>query len=205
MKEKLYSGITLEDVKQIAVKEFGVALEHIEFETVTDKKGFLGIGSKLEIKATVVGDGIKIGKDYLEMILKQNKIKGQIEKRVRGNVVEFDIHADSENGFLIGKNSRYLVSLQTLVSILVNLYYDKEDQKIVKIDVGGYKKKREMQLEAMADRIAREVNSTKVPVKIDSMNAYERRIIHNKLSESKIVKTRSEGEEPNRYLIVEPK
>lgn len=205
MKEKLYSGITLEDVKQVAVKEFGVALEHIEFETVTDKKGFLGIGSKLEIKATVVGDGIKIGKDYLEMILKQNKIKGQIEKRVRGNVVEFDIHADSENGFLIGKNSRYLVSLQTLVSILVNLYYDKEDQKIVKIDVGGYKKKREMQLEAMADRIAREVNSTKVPVKIDSMNAYERRIIHNKLSESKVVKTRSEGEEPNRYLIVEPK
>ncbi|HOI46788.1 MAG TPA: RNA-binding cell elongation regulator Jag/EloR [Bacilli bacterium] len=205
MKEKLYNGITLEDVKQVAVKEFGVALEHIEFETVTDKKGFLGIGSKLEIKATVVGDGIKIGKDYLEMILKQNKIKGQIEKRVRGNVVEFDIHADSENGFLIGKNSRYLVSLQTLVSILVNLYYDKEDQKIVKIDVGGYKKKREMQLEAMADRIAREVNSTKVPVKIDSMNAYERRIIHNKLSESKVVKTRSEGEEPNRYLIVEPK
>lgn len=205
MKEKLYNGITLEDVKQVAVKEFGVALEHIEFETVTDKKGFLGIGSKLEIKATVVADGIKIGKDYLEMILKQNKIKGQIEKRVRGNVVEFDIHADSENGFLIGKNSRYLVSLQTLVSILVNLYYDKEDQKIVKIDVGGYKKKREMQLEAMADRIAREVNSTKVPVKIDSMNAYERRIIHNKLSESKVVKTRSEGEEPNRYLIVEPK
>jgi spoIIIJ-associated protein len=137
--------------------------------------------------------------------LKQNHIKGQIEKRVRGEVVEFDIHAENENGFLIGKNSRYLVSLQTLVSVIVNLYYTKEDQKIVKVDVGGYKKKREMQLEAMADRIAREVNSTKVAVKIDSMNAYERRIIHNKLSESKNVKTRSEGEEPNRYLIVEPK
>jgi spoIIIJ-associated protein len=205
MKEKLYSGLSLEDVKQEAVKDFGIAAEHITFETITDKKGFLGIGSKLEIKAYIDVDGVKIGKEYLEMILKENNIKGQIEKRVRGEVVEFDIHADNENGFLIGKNSRYLVSLQTLVSVIVNLYYSKEDQKIVKVDVGGYKKKREMQLEAMADRIAREVNSTKVAVKIDSMNAYERRIIHNKLSESKNVKTRSEGEEPNRYLIVEPK
>jgi spoIIIJ-associated protein len=205
MKEKIYNGKSLEEVKVEAVKDLGIALEYLGFETVTEKKGFLGIGSKLEIRVYVSADGVQIGKEYLEMILRENNIKGQIEKRVRGEVVELDIHTDSDNGFLIGKNSRYLVSLQTLVSIVVNLYYDKDEQKIVKVDVGGYKKKREMQLEAMADRIAREVSSTKVPVKIDSMNAYERRIIHNKLSVSKFVKTRSEGEEPNRYLIVEPK
>jgi len=205
MKEIIYSGKTLEEAKTQAVKDLGVGIEHIGFETVSERKGFLGFGSKLEIKAFVNSDGTKIGKEYLETLLRENNIKGVVEKRVRGEVVEYDIHADSDNGFLIGKNSRYLVSLQTLMSIIVNMHYEKEDQKIVKVDVGGYKRKREQQLEAMADRIAREVSSTKVPVKIDSMNAYERRIIHNKLSSSKYVTTRSEGEEPNRHLIVEPK
>ena len=73
------------------------------------------------------------------------------------------------------------------------------------IDVNEYKEKREKTLERLAKRIAREVAATKVEVKLDSMNSYERRIIHNTLTNNKKVYTESEGEEPNRYVVVKPK
>lgn len=54
----------------------------------------------------------------------------------------------------------------------------------------------------MAKRIAKEVITTKVDVKLDNMNSYERRIIHNTLSNNNKVSTISEGEEPNRHVII---
>ena len=73
------------------------------------------------------------------------------------------------------------------------------------IDVNEYKEKREHSLERLAKRIAREVATSKVEAKLDSMNSYERRIIHNALSNNKRVYTESEGEEPNRYVVIKPK
>ena len=67
------------------------------------------------------------------------------------------------------------------------------------------KEKREKLLERLAKRIAREVKSTKVEAKLDSMNSYERRVIHNILTNFKGVYTESEGEEPNRYVVIKPK
>ena len=60
-------------------------------------------------------------------------------------------------------------------------------------------------LERMAKKIAREVAATNIEVKLDSMNSYERRIIHNVLANHKKVYTESEGEEPNRYVVIKPK
>ena len=59
--------------------------------------------------------------------------------------------------------------------------------------------------ERLAKKVAREVAATKVEAKLDSMNSYERRIIHNALGNSKKVYTESEGEEPNRYVVIKPK
>ncbi len=65
------------------------------------------------------------------MILDFNNIEGFIEKKVRGNNVEFNIDAGEFNGYLIGKNSRNLIALQTLVSTIINNYYEGEDLKVV--------------------------------------------------------------------------
>ena len=139
------------------------------------------------------------------MILDFNNIEGFIEKKVRGNNVEFNIDAGEFNGYLIGKNSRNLIALQTLVSTIINNYYEGEDLKVVLVDVGGYKRRKERSLENMAVEYGKQVARTKQTIKLDSLNAYERKIIHNKLSTWKDVKTHSEGEEPNRVLIIEPK
>ena len=101
------------------------------------------------------------------------------------------------------KNGKNLKAL----SILVSQHLNNELGKNYKftLDVNEYKEKREKSLERLAKRIAREVKATKVEVKLDSMNSYERRIIHNALTNYKGIFTESEGKEPNRHVVVKPK
>ena len=60
-------------------------------------------------------------------------------------------------------------------------------------------------IEYLAKKTAREVAKTKVEAKLDSMNSYERRIVHSILSDDKYVYTESIGEEPNRCVVIKPK
>lgn len=205
MRIKNYEVKSIEEARELACKDFGVSANDIEFNVVKENKGFLGLGSKLEVEAKLDVDGIERGKKYIQMILDENKIEGLIEKKVRGNNVEFNIDAGEFNGYLIGKNSRNLLALQTLVSTIVNNYYEGDDLKIVLVDVGGYKKRREKTLESMAIEYGKQVAKTKQVVKLDCLNAYERKIIHSKLSTWTDVQTHSEGEEPDRVLVIEPK
>ena len=205
MRSKVYEAKTIDEAKSLAVKDFGVEVNDIEFNIVKEIKGFLGIGSKLEVEAVLNVDGIEKGKKYIQMILDFNNIEGFIEKKVRGNNVEFNIDAGEFNGYLIGKNSRNLIALQTLVSTIINNYYEGEDLKVVLVDVGGYKRRKERSLENMAVEYGKQVARTKQTIKLDSLNAYERKIIHNKLSTWDSVSTHSEGETPNRVLIIEYK
>ena len=72
------------------------------------------------------------------------------------------------------------------------------------LDVSNYKEKKKKRLEWLAKKTAKEVVETKMPVSLDNMTSYERRIIHNILTDFKGVKTESEGEEPNRHVVIKP-
>lgn len=205
MKKKIYEVKAVEEAYSLAVEDLGIALNEIDFNVVSEKKGFLGIGSKIEVEASCNVDGVAKGKEYLQMILDNNGVEGFIEKKVRDNQVEFDIDCGDFNGYLIGKNARTLIAIQQLVSNVINSYYDEDEKYIVMVDVNGYKKKREKRLERMAVDFGKEVARTKQSIKLNDLNAYERKIIHNKLSTWKDVATHSEGEEPNRYLVIEYK
>ena len=111
------------------------------------------------------------------------------------------------NAILIGYNAQTLNALQFITSLIVNQYFDRETETglIVKVDVGDYRKSRDEKLEKLAVRVGREVAKTKIAVKLRPMNAYERKVIHNKLSDWRDVQTHSEGVEPKRYIVVEPK
>ena len=76
---------------------------------------------------------------------------------------------------------------------------------IVLVDIGGYKANRKKQLEILATKTAKSVARTRIEVKLDPMNAYERRIIHTKLSDWRDVSTISEGEGHDRHLVIKPK
>lgn len=203
--KKVYEVKTLEEAKKLAVEDFAVSESEIEFNIIKESKGFLGIGAKLEVEASVSVDGVEIAKNYIKMILEVNGATGFIEKKVRANHVEFNIDAGDYNGYLIGKNSRNLIALQTLVTTIINRYYPEDEHKTVLVDVGGYKKRRERSLESMAVEWGKQAVRTKTPVRVTDLNAYERKIVHNKLSTWKDVETFSEGEGQERVLIVSPK
>lgn len=199
---KNYEVKNIDEAKELAIKDFELPVECLNFEITKESKGFLGIGAKLEVEVTVVVDGIEEARKYIKTILNANGVDGFIEKKIRENNVEFNIDAGDFNGYLIGKNSRNLIALQTLVSTICNRYYYGDEKKIVLVDVGGYKKRREKSLEAMAVDWGKQVVRTKLPVTIKDLNSYERKIIHNKLSTWKEITTHSEGEGQERVLII---
>lgn len=204
--KKIYEVKTIEDAYELAKEDFHFPIEELKFEIISEKKGFLGIGSKLEVEASLGIDPFAKGKEYLQVILNASNIDGVIEKKVRDDVVEYDIEAGEENGYLIGKRSRNLIAMQVLVNHYVNRYFiDSGKQINVIVDVGEYKKKRVRYLERLAIQFGKQVARSKQKIKLDYLNAYERKIVHSKLSSWDDIKTYSEGEEPNRFLVIEPK
>ena len=199
---KKYEVKTIEEAQKLAMVDFDLPVSALNFEVTKETKGFLGIGAKLEVEVEIALDGIEEGKKYIKTILDNNGVEGFIEKKVRGNNVEFNVDAGEFNGYLIGKNSRNLVSLQNLVSTVVNRYYPEDQKKVVLVDVGGYKKNRERHLESLAVSEAKKVVRTGISATINGLNAYERKIIHNKLSSWKEIETHSEGEGSERCLII---
>ena len=192
MKTKIYKGILEDEALRLASEEFGISEDDLVVKVEND-----------EVEVTVGIDGIEKGKQYIQTILKNNNVRGMIEKRVRDNVVELNIEAGDFNGVLIGKNSKHLIALQVLVSSIINNYYAADEQLVVKVDVGGYRKRRESNLERLAVEYGKQVSKSKQSVTLDGLNSYERKIIHDRLSTWNDLRTHSEGEEPNRFLIIE--
>lgn len=202
MKTKIYSVDSVEEALSLASKEFNISEEELIEKIIKEKDDE---DNKMEVEITVCIDPIEKGKRYINQILIDNGVEGRIEKRVRDNVVELSVDADEFNGVLIGRNSRHLNALQTLVSAIINKYYEDDEQIVVKVDVGGYRHRHEATLERMAVEYGKQVAKTKQTIKLDNLNSYERKIIHDKLSTWKDVTTHSEGENPNRVLFIEPK
>ena len=111
------------------------------------------------------------------------------------------INMDGENmGILIGKRGQTLDSLQYLTNRVANKMQDGYVR--VKLDTENYRQRRKETLENLAKNIAHKVKRTKKAVSLEPMNPYERRIIHTALQADRYFSTHSEGEEPNRRVVV---
>lgn len=201
MKEKIYVGKNLEEVEQLAIEELGVAKDDLYFDVLSEENR-----DEIQVHVMVDANPVKKGKDYIENYLKEADIYGFVERKMRDNVVEYDVNTEDSNAILIGHNSQTLAALHYLTTIVVNQYFNREEETglIVKVDIGDYRKNKDEQLERLATRLAREAIRTQMPVRLRFMNAYERKVIHNKLSSWRDVSTHSEGVEPRRYLVITP-
>ena len=103
-------------------------------------------------------------------------------------------------GLLIGKRGQTLDSLQYLTSLVVNR--DSPSYVRVKLDTENYRERRKATLENLAKNIAVKVKKNRTSVYLEPMNPYERRIIHSALQDDPFVTTHSEGEEPDRKVVV---
>lgn len=200
MKTYIYEGKTYDDAKNKAINELNVSEEDMILKVIEEKQGLLKKNVKIEVINT--NDLINYIKETLNTIMSLMNIKINLEIRKRDKNIDIKIFSD-HNSILIGKDGKTLESLQNILrQIIANQV---TDEFKITLDVENYKEKKVINLERTAKRIAREVAKTKVETKLDRMNSYERRIIHNALSNNKYVYTESFGEEPNRYVIIKPK
>ena len=116
-----------------------------------------------------------------------------------GNVIKVDIKGD-DTGYLIGYRGEVLNSIQTVLSNVASKS-SREKARVI-VNIGGFREKREKDLQNLAVKIAGTVVKTKKAITLEPMSAYERKIIHTKLQENDKVKTFGVGEEPYRKVVV---
>ncbi|MFP4478215.1 MAG: RNA-binding cell elongation regulator Jag/EloR [Candidatus Izemoplasmatales bacterium] len=186
-----------------AASELRVNKEFIEINVLEEKKSLLGLNKSYVVEAVVDFDVIDDGIEYIKTMLKNMDIEAVIEaKRIDERHVLFSVDS-KENPILIGKNGKTLDAIQTALKNYVNLYI--EDFHVILLDIGGYREQRKKQLEILATKTAMDVIKSKTPTRLTRMNSYERRIVHTKLSDWRDVSTKSEGDEPNRYVVITPR
>ena len=139
----------------------------------------------------------------LENFLKEFKssLPEDTEYRIEKNEQYINVYLNSkELGFLIGYRGETLYAMQNILSAIAGKGIQNKVRVI--LDIEGYKNKREKTLEDLAEKVARTVIKTRKPVKLEPMQAYERKIIHSKLQQNPKVETTSVGEEPYRRIVV---
>ena len=139
---------------------------------------------------------------FLTDMFRVMEMQIEIHASFEDDTLSVDLSGE-EMGLLIGKRGQTLDSLQYLTSLVVNK--GKASYVRVKLDTEDYRNRRKATLENLAKNIAFKVKKTRRPVFLEPMNPYERRIIHSALQNDPYVTTHSEGEEPNRKVVVTPR
>lgn len=200
MKKYIYEGKTFEEAKEKTLSDLNVKEEDLIIISKEEKSSLLKKSVKLEV--TTINDLQNYIKETINEILKLMGIETNFEIRKRENTISIKLFSNN-NAILIGKNGRTIASLQTIIRQIVSNQIN-EKLSII-LDVENYKEKKVKNIEYLAKKTAREVAKTKVEVKLDSMNSYERRIVHSVLADDKYVYTESVGEEPNRCVVIKLK
>ncbi len=137
---------------------------------------------------------------YIKKILSEYGADVMVTSQGNQRQVSFEIET-SKPGLVIGKHGRTINSLQILAQILLHRLLRKNLTVI--LNVGDYRNRRAQILQQIAEQEAENVLSTRESSILDPLPAYERKQIHNHLSKIENIRTRSEGKEPNRYLVIE--
>lgn len=201
LKNHKYEGKNKEELINNALKELNASTNEVYYSVKEEVSGGLFKSKKYQLTISLKDEVAEYVKLYLKEITNLMGLNVEFKIQKRENYIKVNMISDN-NSILIGKNGRTMSSLQTL---LRNSLQNKLGTKInVILDANEYKEKQQKNIERLAVKLAKEVRKTKVEVKMDSMNSYERRLVHNALTNFKGVTTISEGEEPNRYVIIKP-
>lgn len=142
-------------------------------------------------------------KQNIEKFLKELKesIKEEFEYEIIKTDSKINVNLNGEGlGYLIGYRGETLYAMQNIMSTIAGKGIQNRVRVI--LDIQGYKEKREKTLEELAKKVAKTVIKTKKPVKLEPMQAYERKIIHSALQENEKIETISVGEEPHRRIVI---
>jgi len=140
--------------------------------------------------------------DLLERLVDALDLDADVDVSDDGEVVTGTLHGD-DLGRFVGHHGQTIDAVQHLASRMIHGDGHRPSRRVV-IDAGGYRERRREALVGMADDAADEALRLEGPVALEPMSAGERRIVHEHLRDRDGIETYSEGEEPDRHLVVEP-
>ena len=191
MEVHVFEGKSSIDVKEKALTELNANEDELFIRESEVNGGFLK-AKKYKLEIITKDDIVKYAKEYIIEIAKHMGINVNIEAKKRDHFIQLNLFSENSS-ILIGKGGKTIDAMQTLIK---NSILNTTGFKVnIMIDVEDYKEKINKHLEYDVKKIA-------IDAKLDPMNSYERRIVHNAVNEIKGVSTISEGEEPNRYVVI---
>ncbi len=223
---------TVEEAIRVAIEELGVSEEDAVIEVVDDGssgKGFLGMGRKsatVRVTADVPeradteeeedhtyygddesfeGDAVSVAEEeavnFVADILSGIGIHGKLDSYREEDTIYISVNGQ-DCGASIGRHGETLEAIAYLTNLVANK--NSEERLRVSLDIGGYKKRREAIIISLANKAAARALRSGNPVTMEAMSPSERRIVHFALQSFGGVSTHSEGEEPERRVIVSP-
>ena len=193
-----YEGKNNEELLIDALTELKVTRDDVYFKQTTEE-GKLFKAKKYIIEIIKKEDVINYIKKYINEFANKFGVKINSEVRESDGIINVMLVTEN-NALLIGKDGKNIDAIQILLRQAV---CNQTNQNIkVLVDISGYKNKKNKNLEFEIKKICKEVLNTKVEVKLDPMNSYQRRIVHTMVSEFPNLKSESIGEAPNRYTVI---
>jgi spoIIIJ-associated protein len=217
------TGETVGEAKWHALRELeqlvpGLDTSTVRFDVVSEgERGLLGVGyaparvlaiasaPALSVPAAAPsGEESEQATDMREVL---SRITGGIGVRCHAELSEDEeavtvFLSGGDLGLLIGRHGQTIDAIQYLVNAVAYRTYG-DGRKHVVVDAAGYRERRRETLESLALRSAEQAKASGEPVELEPMTSIERRIVHVRLQDEPGVSTRSEGEEPYRYVVVE--
>ena len=227
MKAAEGAGRTVEEAIRDALRVLGVKRDEVDLLVLDEgSRGVLGLGSReARVRLTLLsaegdadefaagttagdaadaadGDPIATARSVTSSLLGAMGFRGAVNGRDDGGVVLVSI-TGSELAPLIGRHGQTLEALELLVNLMVARRVGHRVPVVV--DAERYRERRREALQALAQRTADRVRRSGTPAALEAMSASERRMIHTALAEDPAVTTQSEGEGPDRHIVVLPR
>ena len=202
MKYDVFTGKNLEELKSESLEKLGLKENECLIKVTSTKSGLFKTKEEFEVKIYKLENVANEIKSFLNELLTNMGISANFELKIREEQINIKMFSDN-NKILIGRDGKTLKALQTVIR--QHVYREVGAYPYVLLDVENYKEKKINHLEYLTKKLAKEVLKTKQPIKMDPMNSYERRIAHNVLSKFDGLTSASEGEEPNRHIVIKIK
>ncbi len=228
MREVERSAPSVEEAIELALEELGASEQEVSVQILQDpKSGFLGVGSQdAVVRVRVTGraapdvadeeleEQAEIAAEFLEGIVSRLGIEADVETAFRDGTMYVEIlppedaepdedEEEDDMGLLIGHHGQTLEALQDLTRTVVG---NKTGQRArVVVDAEDYRKRQRARLEGHARDVARRVARSGREEALDPMNSYDRKIVHDAVASVRGVETASQGEEPERRVVIKPR
>jgi spoIIIJ-associated protein len=214
------TGETVGEAKWAALRELeklypGLDKSAVRFQILSEgERGLLGVGfTPARVLAVVEDEPVPAGpvpEGELPALVREllERITSGLGLQCRIDLVEDDgvlvaSCTGNDLGRLIGKHGHTIDAIQYVVNAIASRRFGDERMPVV-VDAAGYRERRRAALSSLAERSARRALESGVPVGLEPMSAVERKIVHEYLKDDPNVETRSEGTEPQRYVIISP-